>query len=65
MLKMDVTNSKLEHAKAQIKCQVSTRRLACHQKEFQRAKNLLVSLQILIIWPSSDVLHVSNQHLAK
>ncbi len=51
MLKMDVTNNKLEHAKAQIKCQVSTRKLACHKKEFQRAKNLLVSLQMLIIWP--------------
>ncbi len=41
-LKMDVINHKLELAKTKIKRQDSTQELAYHQKDFTRAKNLLV-----------------------
>ncbi len=44
MLKIDVINRKLELAKAKIKRRDSTQELDYHQKDLQRAKNLLVSL---------------------
>ena len=40
---IDVINHKLELARAKIKHQDSTQELAYHQKNCQRAKNLLVS----------------------
>ena len=46
-LKMDVINRKLELAKAEIKRQDSTQELAYHQKDFQKAKNRLVSLSLI------------------
>ncbi len=42
-LKMDVTSSKLELAKSKVKRRKSTQELAYHQKDYQIAKNLLVS----------------------
>ena len=42
-LKMHEINRKLELAKAKIKRQDSTQKLTYHRKDFQRAKNLLVS----------------------
>ncbi len=42
-LKMDVINRKLELAKVKIKHRDFTRKLANRRKDFQRAKNLLVS----------------------
>ena len=48
-LKMHEINRKLELAKAKIKRQDSTQKLTYHRKDFQRAKNLLVSFIINLI----------------
>ncbi len=42
-LKIDITSRKLELAKTKVKRRESTQELAYHQKDYQRAKNLLVS----------------------